>query len=1013
MASVQQGGQIDVLNNAVVYIMRDGKATPVEFSYPLEEDDVVVAESGAKFVIMVKGEPVLVDEPCPTCILLKDGEVKAVPVSPQVSLTPSSEELAVDDADIAALQQAILSGEDPTDIFEAAAAGNAQGSSIGGFVTIAYDYASTLAEAGYDTFFSPGSTPPTDDTTVILPLSGGQRIGLSTQEGDLSDGTYPVSVSGTLLLSASSLAVDAASVSVSSTSLAALLAELTAEVGSSNQSVTWTANSAGSSITGTAGGQVVMTITVSAVPSGRDALVTIDVQIDKPLDHIAGNTGGLVIVNGSDITINLPVQANDSAGNPMLVDANVGITIADGAPPSLAPVSFSHVETSGPFVSAPQPLNINTGSDELASVVYSDSSELQAVLAAITSNGQPTDFTVTGNEITVFLAGQPGSPVLSISLNQAADGQYFNEIRQYLPVDQTGGNTLTIPVTVDVTDKDGDSASEVFSVTFIDGAVAGGGDAIATGSFSVTEKDLDANPATNPEKASGEITLAKATDDLVPASLTLANQADLLSGLSSVTSGGKPVTFSTSASATGEITLTGQLANGTTVMTLTLTPSQDASGGVKIASELSLYAPLDHNSVAANPYVSYDTSSETWRFDTQLQLKDSDGDSLSAPIEIRYSITDGVAPALNITNATLTDPPTAQQPVVVTESLGLNIGSDQLDAVYWSVSPQAQAILDGITSNGYATSVTSTVGEVVRIQVYVDDPAAPNNGARVLNFIMNTNPSGSYSGTYTVVQAQAVDQAGTNPLVIPMGVVVRDDDNDTLSGTVTVTLNDGIDPNISAPDSSLTDPAAGGAPSQVQQTVTISNGSDRIQSVYWLDEGTLASQLGALTSNGYSTRFSPNPLTGEPREIKVLVDDPASPDNGKTVLTLTLNYTASGQFDGTYTVTQSLPIDEPASNQLQLDLGIEVKDTDGDTAKTSVTVSINDGQIGAGRGNETLPAMTEKDLAPDTYPEVVSDSFIIAAATDRLIPGSITLAPGDLTALIQELDSELTSGGQA
>lgn len=117
------------------------------------------------------------------------------------------------------------------------------------------------------------------------------------------------------------------------------------------------------------------------------------------------------------------------------------------------------------------------------------------------------------------------------------------------------------------------------------------------------------------------------------------------------------------------------------------------------------------------------------------------------------------------------------------------------------------------------------------------------------------------------------------------------------------------------------------------------------------------------------------------------MDDPASPDNGKTVLTLTLNYTASGQFDGTYTVTQSLPIDEPASNQLQLDLGIEVKDTDGDTAKTSVTVSINDGQIGAGRGNETLPAMTEKDLAPDTYPEVVSDSFIIAAATDRLIPG--------------------------
>lgn len=96
--------------------------------------------------------------------------------------------LALLEGDIAALQQAILAGEDPTVDFEApAAGGNGLSSSIGGYAIIQYDNTSVLARAGFETAYEPlAPEVAVEDDSVIVPPGGGEAISLSITEGDLN-----------------------------------------------------------------------------------------------------------------------------------------------------------------------------------------------------------------------------------------------------------------------------------------------------------------------------------------------------------------------------------------------------------------------------------------------------------------------------------------------------------------------------------------------------------------------------------------------------------------------------------------------------------------------------------------------------------------------------------------------------------------------------------------------------------------------------------------------------------
>lgn len=53
----------------VVYIVRNDVATPLSDETALQQDDLIVAAPGAKYVVMKNGVPVVVNEPVrPVCV---------------------------------------------------------------------------------------------------------------------------------------------------------------------------------------------------------------------------------------------------------------------------------------------------------------------------------------------------------------------------------------------------------------------------------------------------------------------------------------------------------------------------------------------------------------------------------------------------------------------------------------------------------------------------------------------------------------------------------------------------------------------------------------------------------------------------------------------------------------------------------------------------------------------------------------------------------------------------------
>ncbi|PSW03953.1 hypothetical protein C9I89_16290, partial [Photobacterium lipolyticum] len=88
--------------------------------------------------------------------MLSDEGVKVTKLDSSVSFSPEvAEGTSFGADDVAAIQQAILADQDPTQILEATAAGSANvGASNQGFVVVNYDYDKVQAEAGFDTTFN-------------------------------------------------------------------------------------------------------------------------------------------------------------------------------------------------------------------------------------------------------------------------------------------------------------------------------------------------------------------------------------------------------------------------------------------------------------------------------------------------------------------------------------------------------------------------------------------------------------------------------------------------------------------------------------------------------------------------------------------------------------------------------------------------------------------------------------------------------------------------------------------
>ncbi|TJZ91139.1 hypothetical protein FA893_10340 [Photobacterium damselae subsp. piscicida] len=131
--------------------------------------------------------------------------------------------------------------------------------------------------------------------------AGGETGKVEVIEPDLVPNDYPVTAKTEITLHAGEDRLDPTSVTLDKTQINTLLNELSTEVTSNGESLTFTY--VNGVLTGQLpNGEVALTITLTAIQDGQDVKVTVEVEQSRPLDHNpSGNSEGMVSVSDGNI----------------------------------------------------------------------------------------------------------------------------------------------------------------------------------------------------------------------------------------------------------------------------------------------------------------------------------------------------------------------------------------------------------------------------------------------------------------------------------------------------------------------------------------------------------------------------------------------------------------------------------------------------------------------------------------------------------------------------------------
>ncbi|MCD9482599.1 retention module-containing protein, partial [Photobacterium phosphoreum] len=494
--------------------------------HDLQPNEIIVTNRDATFILIKDGVEQVVNIPCPSCSISTPNGIETVELDNGIVFNGEAKNNTSFSADdIESLQNAILAGQDPTTLFEAAAAGNESvagsvglngSSATASFITINYDNDAVLAEAGFDTAYNPHRATQAIDPRVILAADGGELGSMVVVEGDLEPQTgaqgYPVQTSTSIVVDAATLPLESASFVFDSLSINTLLSELNNEISSGGQAVSFIFDTQTNSIIGTLNGTTVMSITLDASSTnGRDVTVNITTTINQPIDHVEGNSSGLVSRDGDNITVDVAIQGADSNGNPLDQPISVDITIKDGANPEFSTDKGTTIDETiqnGQIISGDVPLDV--GSDAIHQLDFNAD---QPSLTALTSNGAATTFTVNGNVLTVVDSND--KPVMVVTI--AKDGSYTVEVTG--PIDQNDTDIANINLGVTATDNDGDSTQGQVVITVTDGSDAGGNE---HGDITIIEGDLTPQTGEQGYPVVGTTTIAieAGSDRLDPTKVT-------------------------------------------------------------------------------------------------------------------------------------------------------------------------------------------------------------------------------------------------------------------------------------------------------------------------------------------------------------------------------------------------------------------------------------------------------------------------------------------------------------
>ncbi|WP_264912295.1 retention module-containing protein [Vibrio sp. STUT-A16] len=970
--TVPQNAIVNAVKGEVLVLGLDGKVRSIKAGDELISGEVIITENNASLDVQIHNELYLIDANCVACLPEPSFEQPETllqsPVNGQVTFDPTAIEGANFDAnDVAAIQQAILDGADPTAILEATAAGaGAEGSANAGYVTVEYNNPEVLAS----TFFETSATrsgveerDEADDLDVTIFADGGQSLQSSVTEGSISLSSYPQTISSSVLVEAGDLALDTASFVPETSSLESLLTELNSDITSGGQPVAFVYDEAKNAIIGTQEGNEVLRIEIEATSLGRDLELEVVTTISQGIDHVASVADGQVSISGDQINIAFDITGADIGGNSIQAPIDFTTTVIDGDDPAPQNVTFENVESSSTPITG---TFVDIGSDQLATVTFNQEGLSQ--FDGLLSDNQATEAVLSedGSTITLYIAGS-NETVLTISLN--TDGTY--QFEQFKPLEQTNGeDTIELSLPTTIVDFDQDTASNTFTLTILDGdnPVIENVTGLSLDEAGVDQGSQEGAVVTS---GTGSITTAVGSDiidhyELEPTEFNVGGELQ---------SQGQVVQLELASESNGVRTYEGFIElDGVRITVFDVAIDAPALGEY----QFNLYEQLDHTGA----------NDDSLTFSLPVYAVDADGD--------RSSITEGsnTPEAAQIVIQVQDDVPTIDgvDALAVDEDDLSSIGSDQSDSVLAQgsftttqgsdrvVSYQLESgtdPLNGLESQGRSISLTETVNSDGSFTY-----SATAEGDAI--FTLQVNSDGSYSFTLEGPIDHAV---GSDSLTLDFTIVATDFDGDTSSLVLPVTITDDVP--------TINDVVA----LAVDEDDLSSVGSDQSQPT--LVEGQFTTTQGSDGVVQYQLDVNADPLNGlQSQGQTVSIAETQNADgsytysataNGSAVFTLILN------TDGSYSFELQGPIDHAAnSDSLTLDFSVIATDFDGDTSQIVLPVTIVDDK----------PTITDVDaitVDEDDLGTIGSDQ------TDPIsIDGNFTSTQGSDRVVSYQLDASST-----
>ncbi|WP_143696937.1 retention module-containing protein [Vibrio coralliilyticus] len=974
---VRQARIVEEVNGDVIAVKPDGAARKVIQGETIQSNEIMITARNASVVLSADGVPSEIDENSISLDLesAETGAWHVAPVDGDVEFDLDQlGEGALSEDDIAAIQGAILDGADPTQILEATAAGaGGAGSANGGFVTIDYNGTEVLASTFFETSAQAqdDAEETEDELRTLVFAAGGESISEALVEGSLSSGTYPQSETATVTIFAGDLPLDADSFVPEPASLASLLAELNSDITSSGEAVTFTYDSAENAIIGVNAQGEVLRIDIDTTLIGKDVSLELTTTVSQPIDHVDSVGGGQVAISDDQISVSFDITGADSGGNAIRAPIDAQVSIGDGVNPTPQATNVQNVESDSTLI---QGEFVEIGSDALASVTF-DSFALQQ-FDGLLSDNQSTTATLSDDGTTITLtADGSGDTVLTVSVD--TQGQY--EYQQFKPLEHNGSDTISLSLPTTIVDYDQDTVTNDLNIEITDGdnpvitnvdglsldesGVAGGsqvGTAVVSGSGSIT---------------------ATAGSDIID---HFELEPSEFNTDGSLTSQGQQVTLELTANENGVRTYEGVIElNGSRVTVFEIKVDSPAQGDY----EFTLFEQLDH--LGAND--------ESLTIELPVYAVDADGDrselaggtGSEEAGKILIQVKDD-APTISGADAlTLDEDDLASGSSPDAASLTANgqftviEGADTV--VEYRLDTNSNPVA-GLKSDGLAVSLSETYDSATNTYTYTASTSAQDV------FVLTIKGDGTYSFE---LKGPIDHAANADDQTLNFAVIAKDNDGDTAAQNISVNIVDDA-PSITYAEALIlneNDLASGTSPDATRVSkdgdFTTLEGADKVVS-YKLDLTT--NPIDGLTSQGKAVTLS------ESIDANGVATYTASSTDGD-VFVLTL------RPDGSYTFELKGPIDHDAnSDSERLDFTVVATDTDGDTDRITLPVTIGDDSPNIASAEALI--LNENDLASGTSPDATRVSkdgdFTTLEGADKVVSYKLDLTTNPIDGLTSQ-----------